>query len=117
MRGQQRLAMRLGVGEHLLLAREARVFVDVGDPRRVDLVELIAQQVDLARSRPFVASGLGQLRVDRAHLVARIAQLDQRAARRRADKRVEQRTLFDGCEQRLVRVLTVQVDEMRGRPR
>jgi hypothetical protein len=48
--------VRLGIGEDRLLRREALVLVGPGDVRVADLGELVAQQVDLARTGTLVAA-------------------------------------------------------------
>jgi hypothetical protein len=73
--------------------------------------ELVAQQVDLARTRPFVAAQPRALVIDATRLVARVADSAARGRRALPARAVEPRALFHGCEQGLVRVLTVQVDE------
>ena len=60
----ERRAMRLGVGEDLLLRRERRFLVGVFDLGRVDLRELVAQEVELPRARAVVAADLGLLLFD-----------------------------------------------------
>ena len=76
-------------------------------PAAVQLVDLEAQQVDLARPLPLVATELGQLRVDGGQ------RLPRRLERREVDRAeaVERLPLHGGGEQRLVVVLTVQVDQ------
>ena len=96
MRLLERLAVRLGVGEDLLLRRERRVLVGVVDLGRVDLRELVAQQVELTRARSVVAADLLALLFERRRS-ARAA--ESVAARRRGGltrELVEQRALLGG---------------------
>ena len=84
-------------------------------PGAVDLRELVAQQVELARPRAVVAADRGLLLLDAP---ARGARFGQRGARGRgglARVPVEERALLGRREQRLVRVLAVQVDERAPR--
>ena len=84
----------------------------VDDRGRVDLVDLVAEQVDLAGSRPFVAAERRRA-PPRSH--ARPARAAPRAVRALTrlgtGEPVEERALLGRREERLVRVLTVQVDE------
>ena len=117
MRILERGAMRFRVGEQLFLGGERRVFVGVHDLRRVDLGELVAEQVDRARAQMVVATDRGHLVVDSPPLAARDEQRGARRCRRLTRVAVEQRALLGRNEQRLVRVLAVQVDERAGRAR
>ena len=58
--------MRDRVGEQRLLGLERDVFVGVVEPGGVDLVDLVAEQVDLARPGPGVATERGELGVELA---------------------------------------------------
>ena len=46
----ERFAVRLGVGEDLLFRRERRLFVGLVDRGLVDLLQLVAEQIDLAHA-------------------------------------------------------------------
>jgi hypothetical protein len=50
VRGFERLAVRLGVGEDLLFGGERGLLVGIFDPGRVDLLQLVTEQVDLPRT-------------------------------------------------------------------
>ena len=104
--------MGFGIREHLGFRAEQLVLVGSRDLGVLDLGELIPQQVDLAGARPLVAAESSELGVDAAD---RAARLEQPAARRERDVArgaVEQTALFARREQRLVGVLTVEVDEL-----
>ena len=112
MRGVERVAVRLGVGEQLLLGLERRVLVGVVDRGGVDLLDLVPQQVDLAGARR--GRRRRARRARRRSRAASRAPRQRGACRRRGLARVavEQRALLGRVEQRLVRVLAVQVDEV-----
>jgi hypothetical protein len=57
-----------GVGEQVLLLVEAVVLVGVLEAGVVELVELVAQQVDLAGPGALVAAELGELLLERGDL-------------------------------------------------
>ena len=63
-RGGRRLAVGGGVGEGVLLGVEAIVLVGVVEGGRLQLRELVAQQVDLAGPGAGVAAQLGEAAVD-----------------------------------------------------
>ena len=96
-----------GVGEQVLLLVEAVVLVGVQQPRIVELVELVAQQVDLSGAAALVAAELVQLGLHLGHpcpgLTQRL-QVDTGEA-------IEGLALRGRLEQLLVRVLAVQLDE------
>ena len=105
--------MRGRVGEQRLLALEHRVLVGVLRAGVADLVDLEAQQVELAG--PGTRRRRRAPRAARSHL-ARVGAggaVARRAPRARRPTRVpvERGSLHGGVEQRLVRVLAVQVDE------
>ena len=104
------LAMGDRVSQHGLLAVERGVLVGARERRRVELVDLVAQKVDLACPRPFVTSECRQLGIDLR---------DGRpggAQRLEVDLPVvvERGTLGRRPEQALVGVLAVQVDDPFG---
>ena len=106
-----RLAVSDGIAEQRLLGVEPRVLVGIGDIGPVELVELVAQQVDLPRPHPLVAAERGQLGVDLGEARPR------RTQRFEVDvaEPVECGALGGGRQQALVGVLTVEVDEPGGR--
>ena len=113
VRGFERVAVRFRVGEDLLLGCECRFFVGVVDGGGGDLVQLVAQQVDLPRARSVVAAERGQLGFDATPRLVRVGERGARAALAGSPaKRSSIARCSDGCEQRLVGVLTVQVDEV-----
>ncbi len=100
------LAMPDGVSEQALLGLEATVLsLDGGDP--IDLLDLMAQQVDLPRSSPLVAAevveALGQL-TDRPAGAEQLLAVDPTVAIQRA-------ALGARPEQCLLRMLTVHLHE------
>ena len=56
VRAAQRLTVGLRVGQQLRLGLEPVVLLAVRHGGRVDLLELVAQQVDLPRPRPLVTA-------------------------------------------------------------
>ena len=78
---------------------------------RRDLLDLELQQVDLACAGARIAAERGELGVEPLDLGAGAAQRVERVERRTAREPVERGALHRGCEQRLVGVLTVEVDE------
>ncbi len=108
----ERGAVRLRVGEDLLVGRELRLLVCVFDHGGSDLLELVAQQVELARPRTVVATQLGQLGLDPAAVRVGLGERGPRDRRRLAREPVEHGALLRGVEKGLVRVLAVQVDEV-----
>src|SRR3546814_5318456 len=86
---------------------EALVFVRAGDGRGVELVDLEAQQVDLAGARPLVTAEGGELLVDPPH----IASCGGEAGAVDVAEAVEGGALDRRAQQGLVGVLRVEVDE------
>ncbi len=80
VRGFERGAVRFRVGEDLLLGCECRFFVGVVDGGGGDLVQLVAQQVDLPRARSVVAAERGQLGFDATPRLVRVGERGARAA-------------------------------------
>ena len=118
VRVAQRLADADRVGEPLLLLVEPGVLVGVVELGGVDLGDLELEQRDLARLHPRVATQRVELRVDRRELVADRAVRRERRRGGRARERVEDPPLRGRREQRLVRVLRVEVEELHAtRPR
>ncbi len=111
VRARQGFAMALGVGEKIGLLQETGVLATVGNSRGTDFVHLIAQEVDLARPRPFVAAHRGQLFGEPARDLARLPQRRQGLLRLRPGKAVEQRALLGRSQERLVGMLAVEIDE------
>jgi hypothetical protein len=108
-RGGGRLAVGGGVGERVLARLELAILVGAGDGGGGDLVDLVAHQVELAGPGPLVAPHARQL-------VEQVVDRDARRPQRGevdAGEAVERVALGGGVQQRLVRVLTVQVDEQR----
>ena len=106
-RGGRRLAVRLRPRQHVLATLELLVLVGTGDGRRIELVELEAQQVDLAGPGANVAAERGERGVDLGESRPRGAQrleIDLGEA-------VERGALGAHAEEALVGVLTVDVDE------
>ena len=104
-----RLAESDRIAEQRLLGVEPRVFVGVGDVGPVELVELVAQQVDLPRPHALVAAQRGEFGVDLGESGARGTQ------RFEVDpsEPVECGPLRRGRQQALVCVLAVEVDQAR----
>src|SRR5262249_9015245 len=71
----ERITMRVGIGKHALFTFEACFFVVVLEDGRVDLRELVTQQVCFARPGAFVAAETFEFGVDVVHLGPRDAQL------------------------------------------
>ncbi len=102
------LAVRDGVGEQVLVGLEAFVLVGVLDGGGGELVRLVAEQVDLAGPRPFVATERLEARLDLGHRGPRLHE------RRRIDtaEAIERRTLAGGAQQPLLGVLAVELDQV-----
>ncbi len=111
---RQRVAVRGRVGEQGLLLLEPRLFVDVVDGGGGDLVHLEPEEVDLACSGAFVATQRGEVSGDGACFGARGAVRSQCTQCWLPRVPVERAALHRGIQQRLVRVLAVQVDETRA---
>ena len=104
--------MRDRVGEQRLLGFERDVLGRVVEPAARDLLDLVAQQVDLAGPGAGVAAERARARRRARATAARaLAVARERVERGRAGEPVERAALDRGIEQRLVRVLAVQVDE------
>ena len=101
----------VGVGEDRLLGEEPIVLALVGEARRLDLVELVAEEVALAVARGGVAAQRLELVLGR-----RAAPRAPPRARWRSTpaKRSRARRWLGGGEQADVGVLGVQVDEAAG---
>ena len=111
VRVRERVAVGDRVGEQRLLGFERDVLGGIVEPGGVDLVHLEAEQVDLAGPGAGVAAeGLRARRRARAPPPV-VAVAGPSVERRRARIPVERAALHRGLEQRLVRVLAVEVDE------
>ena len=111
VRAAERLAVRGCVREQELLGFERDVFTGVADIGTGDLVDLEPEEVDLACTLAAIAPERGKIGVDAPQLGTRVAVRGERRLRVRAREAVERGTLHRGVEQRLVRVLAVQVHE------
>jgi len=107
----ERGPQRFRVGEQLFLGNELVLFVGVDDLGRVDLGELVPEQVDGARPQVVVAADRGHLLVNVTARSARDQQRRTCGCRGCARKPIEQITLFGGHEERLVRVLPMEIHE------
>ncbi len=114
VRASQRLAVRGRVGEEELFGFEGNLLARVVDRRLRDLFHLEAQQVDLPGASVRVATQRGEGVIDAAGRRARGAVLRERVRCGCARVAVEGPPLGGGVEQRLVRVLTVEIDETRA---
>ena len=103
--------MRQRVGEERLLRLERDVLRGVVEAGGVYLADLEAQQVELASAGPVVASEPGELGVDAPHLGAGGTVRDKRVSCRRAGESIERGALDRRRQERLMRVLAVEVDE------
>ena len=70
-----RLTMGRGVGEPILVCVETCILVDVTEPDRIDLGDLIAQEFDLPESRTLVTAERGDGRIDLGQSSARNTQI------------------------------------------
>ncbi len=112
VRGDQRGPVLFGALERGFLAFEGGFLVRVREPRALDLVDLVAEQRELADAGALVPAELFQRAVDGPELLTRADWYSaQRFERRGPGERVQHRALHRGCQQALVRVLAVQVDE------
>ena len=107
----QRLAVRRGVREERLLGFEHCLLVLVVDRRGGDLVHLEAEQIDLARTRAFIAAECSKIGRDRTRFCASGAVGGKCRERGFARVPIERASLHRRIEQRLVRVLSVQIHE------
>ena len=84
------------------------ILVGILDTRRVDLGDLVTKKVDLSGSSSFVAAQFGQRQLDRSQLV------EHRRQRSGIDptEAVERTALHGGLQQRLMRMLAMQVDQV-----
>ena len=102
------LAVRGGVGEHGLLVVEPGVLVGIADVGGVEFVDLEPQEVDLARPSTLVATEGCELRID-------LGQSGTGGSQRGeidTAELVERRTLCRRGQQRLMRMLTVEIDDV-----
>ena len=105
------LTMAGGFGQPVLLGLETLVLPGVLDVRPLDLVDLVAQQVDLARPLPGVAAEGLRLVDEPAELEPGggiVGQID-------LPEDVEGPPLGIGADQRLMLVLAMQLDQHPGR--
>ena len=95
------------VRQPILFDLEPAILVGVIQVRAVELVDLVAQEVDLSGPRTLVATERGELGIELGDPRPR------RAQRAQIDptEPVERRALLGHTQQRLVAVLSVQVDE------
>ena len=97
------LAVRRGVGEHPLAVVEGVLLGRIVEPGRLELVELVADQLHLAGAGPFVATEAVELALEIGHGGGgspERAELD-------AGEAVERGALLSGRQQRLKGVLDV----------
>ncbi len=112
IRLRQGVAMGSRVGEQVLFGFERRVLLGIGELGRDDLVDLEAQQVDLACSRACVTTECAQRVASRTRLTPSDAVGVERVECVGAREPVERGPLDRGIEQRLVGVLAVEVDQV-----
>ena len=111
VRRRQGFAVRQRVGEQRLLGFEGDVLACIVEAGGLDLVDLKAQQVELTCTGPLVAAEPGELGIDSSHLGSGGAVGGEGIGCRRAGEPVERGALHRRCEEGLVRVLAVKVDE------
>ncbi len=111
VRGCQGFAMRQRVGEQRLLGFERDVFARIVEAGGLDLVDLKAQEVELARTGPVVPAESSELGVDASHLGSGGTVRGEGIRCRRADEAIERGSLHRGREEGLVRVLAMQIDQ------
>ncbi len=112
LRVGERLAVGVGVGEQALLPFEPSLLVVAFERRGLDLAELVPQEVGFPGERAFVAAEPGEFVFDPPDLGAGIPEVLPWSPCRVTGERVEQCALFGRVDQRLVRVLPVQIGDL-----
>ena len=100
------------VGEHTLFPVEVPILVRVADRHRVDLGELVAQEIDFTGPRPLVPTEFGECPFGHPEFI------EQRCQRLWIDpaELVECCPLHRRLEQGLMGVLSVEIDEIDPEP-
>jgi hypothetical protein len=111
-RAARRGAQGLGVAQALALRGQIVLLLGVG-ARGLDLLELEAQQVEIALARALALAQLGELNLDRRHLGVRLAVLAAPLEVRSARKAVEDLELRGAEGQLAVLVLAVEGEQPR----
>lgn len=103
-------SMRAHIGEQLLFSSQAIVLVGFDDTRRIELVELKSQDLDLTSSRRSIAPERGKCRSNGRHVMVRRTQC------RQVDlpEPIERVALAMRRKQFLLGVLSVQIDQRAG---
>ena len=95
------------IGQAVLLDLERPVLLGIVQVSAVELVHLVAEEIDLPGTGALVTSERSELRVELGHACTRLAQ----RAQVDATEPIERSPLLGDPEERLVAVLAVEVDE------